>query len=67
MNSSPKAVFRYEPRRCEFFRKHVWAIRTRQANGTWRIVNCLDKEHACSGVDCCFAAATGGGAWPYPA
>ena len=55
--------FRYEPRYCSFFCKHVWAIRTPQADGSWKIVNCLDKDESCFGVDCVFT--TSGGEWPY--
>ena len=54
--------FRYEPRYCSFFCKHVWAIRTPQADGSWKIVNCLDKDESCFGVDCVFT--TSGGEWP---
>lgn len=57
--------FRYEPQRCSFFCKHVWAIRTRQGDGSWKIVNCLDKDESCFGVDCAFT--TSCGEWPYPA
>lgn len=55
--------FRYEPRYCTFFGKHVWAIRTRQSDGSWRVVNCLDKDEACFRIDCVFT--TSGGMWPY--
>lgn len=51
------------PRQCPFFHKEVWAIVARQADQTWRIVNCLDKDHACYAQACAFT--TDGGAWPF--
>ena len=55
--------FRYAPRYCALLRKHVWAIMTHQADGTWRIVNCLDKDEGCFSLECAFT--TSGGEWPY--
>ena len=55
---------RYCPMMCEFVGKQVWAILTKQADGTWRIVNCLDKEESCFSLECAFT--TSGGRWPYP-
>lgn len=54
---------RYQPRHCTFLKLQVWAIRTKQSNGKWRIVNCLDKDAPCYAVECCFT--TDHGAWPY--
>jgi len=54
---------RYEPRYCTFLKQHVWAIRTRQLDGTWRVVNCLDKDQPCYAMECAFT--TSGGQWPY--
>ena len=63
MNKATAVEFRYQPRYCALLGKYVWAIRTRQADGTWRIVNCLDKDGPCLSLDCAFTAE--GGAWPY--
>ena len=65
MSTKPTPEFRYEPKHCSFFCKPVWAIRTQQADGSWKIVNCLDKDESCFGVDCAFT--TSGGEWPFPA
>ena len=64
MEKQPQLEVRYEPRHCAFFRKHVWAIVTKQADGAWNIVNCLDKDEPCFGMECVFT--TSGGTWPYP-
>lgn len=56
--------FKYQPIRCALLNKQVWAILTKQPNGSWRIVNCLDKDEACFGLNCAFT--TDDGDWPYP-
>ena len=63
MATEPTVEFRYCPRRCKLLDKDVWAIMTQQADGPWRIVNCLDKEEGCFGLACAFT--TDHGAWPY--
>lgn len=55
--------FRYQPRYCALSGKCVWAIRTRQADGRWRTVNCLDKDDGCFQLECAFT--TDHGEWPY--
>lgn len=64
MGQEPRADRRYRPVVCTLLGKEVWAIRTKQPDGSWRIVNCLDKDEGCFGVDCVFT--TSGGQWPYP-
>ena len=54
---------KYLPRGCPFLKKEVWAIVTKQADGTWRIVNCLDKHEPCFKHDCAFTV--DGGEWPF--
>ena len=56
--------YRYQPQHCALLGKVVWAIMTKQSDGSWRIVNCLDKDEGCYHLDCCFT--TDHGAWPYP-
>ena len=63
MSVASKVEFRYQSAYCAVLRKHVWAILTQQQDGTWRVVNCLDKEEACFTLDCAFT--TSGGQWPY--
>ena len=63
MGREPKVEFRYYPTTCALREKEVWAILTKQPDGSWRIVNCLDKDEACFGVDCSFT--TSCGQWPY--
>ena len=63
MGTEAKVEFRYEPKLCKFLGKHVWAILTQQPDGTWRVVNCLDKDEACFGLECAFT--TDNGEWPY--
>ena len=58
-----RLAFRYEPTWCSLLGKHVWAIRARQPDGTWRIVNRLDKDEGCFGLTCTFT--TERGEWPY--
>ncbi len=54
---------KYLPRHCPFLNKEVWAILTKQIGGTWRIVNCLDKQQPCFEHDCAFTV--DGGNWPF--
>jgi len=54
---------RYEPRYCTLRHDTVWAIVAKQANGSRRIVNCLDKDQACFGTNCAFT--TDCGEWPF--
>ena len=64
MNDSDSTVeIRYEPTRCQLLKQDVWAVVARQADETWRIVNCLDKHTGCYGLECAFT--TDCGAWPY--
>jgi hypothetical protein len=65
MSEQTEVEFRYQPRYCTLLGKYVWAIRTRQPDGTWRVVNCLDKDEACFHLDCAFT--TDHGQWPYKA
>ena len=53
---------KHAPRQCRLRGMPVWAILT-NANGEWRIVNCLDKEPACEPHRC--ALVTSGGIWPF--
>ena len=48
---------------CPFVKREVWAILTQQTDGTWKVVNCLDKENACDQYGCAFT--THGGRWPF--
>ena len=61
MNERPEV--KYLPRDCLFLNKEVWAILTRQADGDWKIANCLDKDGVCFEHSCAFT--TDGGAWPF--
>jgi hypothetical protein len=54
---------KYLPRPCPFLKKEVWAILTKQAGGTWRLVNCLDKHEPCFEQDCAFTV--DGGQQPF--
>ena len=63
MKAKAKVEFRYEPKYCTLLGKHVWAIRTQQSDGAWRVVNCLDKDETCFTLDCIFTS--DGGEWPY--
>lgn len=65
MTTEPRVEFRYQPTYCAILRKNVWAIMTRQPDGAWRIVNCLDKDEGCFHLDCAFT--TDQGEWPYQA
>jgi len=63
MDAAPQAEFRYQPKRCAFLRQVVWAIKTPQADGSWHIVNCLDKDEGCFSLECAFT--TPCGEWPF--
>ena len=63
MKAEARVEFRYEPKYCKLLGKYVWTIRTQQADGTWRVVNCLDKDEGCFQLDCAFT--TDNGQWPY--
>ena len=65
MSGESPTEIRYRPMQCQFLRKEVWAILARQADGSWRIVNCLDKNESCFHLDCAFT--TDSGSWPYEA
>ena len=67
MSAEAKAEFRYQPAYCTLLKQHVWAImtKTKQPDGAWRIVNCLDKEEGCYHLNCCFTSDAG--EWPYTA
>jgi hypothetical protein len=66
MHEEAKAErFRYQPKHCAFLRKYVWAIVTPQADGSWQIVNCLDKDEGCFHLNCTFT--TDQGEWPFKA
>lgn len=58
-----RAKIQYQPTYCAILRKHVWAIVMKQADGSWKIVNCLDKDEGCFSLDCAFT--TDHGEWPY--
>ena len=60
---SERPEVKYLPRHCPFLNKEVWAILTKQADGGWTIVNCLDKDKDCFQHNCAFT--TDGGAWPF--
>ena len=63
MAHEQRGSVRYHPTRCVLLGKEVWAILAKQPDGSWRIVNCLDKDEACFGLDCAFT--TSCGQWPY--
>ena len=54
---------KYLPRHCPFLNKEVWAILIQQTDGTWKIVNCLDKDERRFEHHCAFTV--DGGAWPF--
>ena len=60
---SERPDVQYQTHRCRFLHRGVWAILTKQAEGSWRIVNCLDKDKACFQHHCAFTA--DGGGWPF--
>ena len=57
-----RPAVKYLPSYCPFLKREVWAIMTRQADGAWKIVNCLDKERMCFEENCIF---TTGKIWPF--
>ena len=63
MGGETSVEVRYAPKHCAFLGKIVWAITTQQTDGSWRIVNCLDKDEGCFSLDCAFT--TDQGEWPY--
>lgn len=63
MASESRPAVRFEPKYCAFFRTVVWAIQTQQADGSWRVVNCLDKDEPCFSLNCAFTSLEG--EWPY--
>lgn len=56
---------RYETKYCRFLRQDVWAILAQQPDGTWRVVNCLDKHARCFETDCVLTSDTDEGRWPF--
>lgn len=56
---------KYLPHPCTFLKRDVWAILSQRPDGSWQIVNCLDKDTACFDHPCRFV--TDGGEWPFPA
>ena len=65
MDPVARPEIKYLPRHCAFLNRQVWAILTKQADGNWKIVNCLDKEGGCFALECLFT--TDGGSWPFEA
>ncbi len=63
MPTNSQNTFRYAPKKCCLLRQPVWAIMMQQPNGSWKIVNCLDKEEGCVHLKCAFT--TDEGTWPY--
>lgn len=64
MAKHDEAQYRFQPTSCALVCQNVWAIMTKQADGSWKIVNCLDKHESCFRLDCAFT--TDSGQWPYP-
>jgi hypothetical protein len=54
---------KYLPRFCLLLNREVWAILTKQPDGNWKVVNCLDKDKTCFEQNCAFT--TDGGEWPF--
>ena len=54
---------RYAPCRCALTNEDVWAMVAKQADGRWKIVNCLDKDQRCFQQHCAFTM--DGGEWPF--
>ena len=54
---------KYLPQHCPFLKREVWAIVVKQADGSWQIVNCLDKDRICYDQGCAFTI--DGGQWPF--
>jgi hypothetical protein len=63
MDAPPRVECRYHPVHCRLLNQPVWAIMTKQPDGSWRIVNCLDKAEGCFRLPCAFT--TDAGEWPY--
>lgn len=63
MEQLTRPSIKYQPCHCVLLQREVWAILTRQADGRWQIVNCLDKEKECFTLGCAFTA--DGGEWPF--
>ena len=63
MEQQDRPSVKYLPSYCPFRKQEVWAIMTQQADGAWKIVNCLDKARACFEEPCAFTSA--GGDWPF--
>ena len=63
MGNSEKPEVKYLPRHCPFLNIEVWAILTKHSDGSWRIVNCLDKHEPCFKHNCAFTV--DGGEWPF--
>ena len=63
MAQTERPKVKYRPRHCPFLNREVWAILTKQPDGNWRIVNCLDKDKGCYQHDCAFTR--DGGQWPF--
>ncbi|GEM_PF-2939735 len=56
---------KYVPCQCCLLNQEVWAIASKQRDGTWKVVNCLDKDEPCFHRPCAFT--TDGGQWPFAA
>ena len=54
---------KYQPYICPFLRRDIWAILAKQPDGSWKIVNCLDKDKGCVDYPCAFIV--DGGEWPF--
>lgn len=63
MSDASTERFRYERAYCQLRQQQVWAICTRQPDGTWRTANCLDKDQPCFDSPCAFT--TDHGTWPF--
>lgn len=63
MESMTRPEMQYRSCHCVLLGREVWAILTKQADGSWRIVNCLDKDKACFDLGCAFTM--DGGEWPF--
>ena len=60
---SNRPNIKYGPFRCRFRNKEAWAILTKQVDGAWLAVNCLDKDRACEPHPCAFIVERG--RWPF--
>ena len=61
MNDRPDV--KYLPCYCQLVQREVWAILAQQADGSWPMVNCLDKDEVCFQLPCVFTV--DGGQWPF--